>query len=142
MGEVARAAPLSTIEIFLVFLRLGLTSFGGPIAHLGYYHNEFVHKRKWIHEHAFADLVALCQFLPGPVSSQIGIALGLSRKGPLGAIAAWLGFTLPSALVMALFGIGLTYFQGQTGMNWLHGLKVAALAVWPRRCGDEFKTLS
>ena len=98
------------IEIFLIFLRLGLTSFGGPIAHIGYFRQEFVGKRKWLDEHAYGDLVSLCQFLPGPASSQVGIALGLSRGGVPGAIAAWLGFTLPSAIALVLFGIGLAHF--------------------------------
>src|SRR5271167_3623262 len=86
---------LSAWEIFRAFLRLGLTSFGGPIAHLGYFRLEFVEKRRWLDEHAYADIVALCQFLPGPASSQVGMALGLSRGGLVGALAAWIGFTLP-----------------------------------------------
>src|SRR5215472_4903688 len=88
----------SALEVLRIFLRLGLTSFGGPIAHLGYFRREFVERRRWLDEHAYADLVALCQFLPGPASSQVGIAIGLSRGGILGAIAAFLGFTLPSAI--------------------------------------------
>jgi chromate transporter len=116
------------IEVFFVFLRLGLTSFGGPIAHLGYFRNEFVTKRKWLSEHAYADLVTLCQFLPGPASSQVGMAVGLSRSGVLGAILAWIGFTLPSAFFLVLFGLGLTHFD-VTGESWLHGLKVVAVAV-------------
>lgn len=115
-------------EVFLVFLRLGLTSFGGPIAHLGYFHEEFVKRRAWVDEHTYADLVALCQFLPGPASSQVGMALGLSRAGYLGAIAAWLGFTLPSAVILILFAFGVNQFQlGNDG--WLHGLKIVAVAV-------------
>lgn len=114
--------------IFLIFLRLGLTSFGGPVAHLGYFRQEFVERRKWLDEHAYADLVSLCQFLPGPASSQVGIALGLSRGGIAGALASWLGFTLPSAILLVLFGIGLSNANGQYG-NWLHGLKIAAVAV-------------
>jgi len=116
-------------EVFLVFLRLGLTSFGGPIAHLGYFHNEFVNKRKWIHEHAYADLVALCQFLPGPASSQVGMAIGLNRAGILGAVAAWIGFTLPSAIILILFVLGLSVFPSYINSTWLHGLKVVAVAV-------------
>ena len=88
----------SAWSIFLIFLKLGLTSFGGPIAHLGYFREEFVVKRQWLNEQAYADWVALCQFLPGPASSQVGIALGLMRGGYMGALMAWLGFTLPSAL--------------------------------------------
>src|SRR6266478_1600690 len=101
-------------EVFAAFLKLGLTSFGGPIAHLGYFRNEFVERRKWLEEHSYADLVALCQFLPGPASSQVGIAIGLSRAGYLGALAAWTAFTLPSAIALALFAHGVTAF-GDTG---------------------------
>ena len=92
-------------EVLAVFLRLGLTSFGGPIAHLGYFHDEFVVRRRWLDEKTYADLVALCQFLPGPASSQVGIAIGLSRAGYLGSLAAWLGFTLPSAVALVLFAL-------------------------------------
>jgi chromate transporter len=115
-------------EVFAAFLKLGLTSFGGPIAHLGYFRNEFVERRKWLEEHSYADLVALCQFLPGPASSQVGIAIGLSRAGYLGALAAWTAFTLPSALALVLFAYGLSAV-GQADGGWLHGLKVAAVAV-------------
>lgn len=117
------------IEVLLIFLRLGLTSFGGPIAHLSYFHDEFVRKRKWFDEHAYADLVALCQFLPGPASSQVGIAIGLSRAGLLGAIAAWIGFTLPSALLLIAFAFGVSALQGSTAGGWLHGLKIVAVAI-------------
>ncbi|OGU13550.1 MAG: chromate transporter [Geobacteraceae bacterium GWC2_53_11] len=120
---------VTVLEIFLVFLRLGFTSFGGPIAHIGYFRQEFVEQRKWLDEHAYADLVALCQFLPGPASSQIGIALGLSRGGFPGAIASWLGFTLPSAIALVLFGMGLSVMGNTLGDQWLHGLKVVAVAV-------------
>lgn len=119
----------NVIEVFLAFLRLGLTSFGGPIAHLGFFRDEFVRKRKWVNDHAYADLVALCQFLPGPASSQVGIALGLSRAGIPGAVAAWLGFTLPSAIALVLFALSLSGFAGDLGGGWLHGLKVVAVAV-------------
>ena len=115
--------------IFLIFLRLGLTSFGGPIAHLGYFRQEFVERRKWLTESEYADLVFLCQFLPGPASSQVGIGLGLSRGGIPGAIASWLGFTLPSAILLVLFGMGLTFFGNTLYSGWLHGLKIAAVAV-------------
>src|SRR5690606_15872092 len=101
--------PMQTsLQIFLIFLRLGLTSFGGPIAQLGYFRAEFVTRRQWLSERSYADLVALCQFLPGPASSQVGIALGLSRGGYVGALAAWTGFTLPSALALMLFAMGLS----------------------------------
>ena len=116
-------------EIFRVFLRLGLTSFGGPIAHLGYFRHEFVETRRWLDEHGYADIVALCQFLPGPASSKVGIALGMSRGGLMGALAAWLGFTLPSAVALVLFGTGLPTISDRIGSSWLHGLKVVAVAV-------------
>lgn len=123
------AGRTSPAKIFLIFLRLGCTSFGGPIAHLGYFRNEFVGRRKWIEERAYADLVALCQFLPGPASSQVGIGIGLSRAGLCGAFAAWLGFTLPSALVLIAFGYGVVAFQDAVNHGILHGLKVVAVAV-------------
>lgn len=116
-------------SVFLIFLRLGLTSFGGPIAHLGYFRDEFVTRRRWLSERSYADLVALCQFLPGPASSQVGIALGLSRAGYAGAMAAWAGFTLPSALVLILFALGLSSYGDAISTGALHGLKVVAVAV-------------
>jgi len=112
-----------------VFLRLGLTSFGGPVAHLGYFRAEFVERRRWLEEPAYADIVALCQFLPGPASSQVGISLGLMRAGLPGALCAWLGFTAPSAIAMILFGYGVEMFGGQADSAWLHGLKIVAVAV-------------
>jgi chromate transporter len=112
-----------------IFLRLGLTSFGGPVAHLGYFRTEFVERRRWLDEPAFADIVALCQFLPGPASSQVGISLGILRAGLPGAFAAWLGFTTPSALVMILFGYGVTELGDLSRAAWLHGLKIVAVAV-------------
>ena len=120
---------MKSLEVLLVFSRLGLTSFGGPIAHLGYFRDEFVTKRKWISEHAYADLVALCQFLPGPASSQVGMGIGLSRLGIWGAILAWIGFTIPSAIVLILFGLGMAHFETGAHQHWLHGLKVVAVAV-------------
>jgi chromate transporter len=130
-GSAANAAARSgsTAEVFAAFLRLGLTSFGGPIAHLGYFHEEFVIRRKWLDEKTYVDLVALSQFLPGPASSKVGIALGLSRAGYPGALAAWTGFTLPSAFALVLFGYGVTSLGDALGSGWLHGLKVAAVAV-------------
>ena len=116
-------------SIFVVFLRLGLTSFGGPIAHLGYYRTEFVERRRWLSEAAYADLMALCQLLPGPASSQVGFAVGLSRGGLLGGVAAWLGFTLPSAVAMVLFAQGAAALTGPLSAGMLHGLQVAAVAV-------------
>lgn len=123
--------PTSTSawKVFLIFLRLGLTSFGGPVAHLGYLRAEFVERRRWLSESAYADLVALCQFLPGPASSQLGMALGLRQGGLAGAVAAWLGFSLPSALAMTLCGLGLATHPGLLPANVLHGLKIAAVAV-------------
>lgn len=115
--------------VFLIFLRLGLTSFGGPIAHLGYFRDEFVTRRQWLSERSYADLVALCQFLPGPASSQVGIALGLSRSGYAGALAAWAGFTLPSAIVLILFALGISSYGDAIPAGVLHGLKVVAVAV-------------
>ena len=117
------------LEVLWVFLRLGLTSFGGPVAHLGYFHGEFVRRRRWLAEHDYADLVALCQFLPGPASSQFGIAVGLGRAGWLGALAAWVGFTLPSALLLIAFALGLEALAGPLASGAIHGLKVVAVAV-------------
>ena len=117
-------------EIFLVFLKLGLTSFGGPIAHLGYFRAEFVERRRWLTERAFAELVALAQFLPGPASSQTGFAIGLMRGGAFGALAAWTGFTLPSALLMLAFAYGARPLgEAGWGGGLLHGLKLAAVAI-------------
>jgi chromate transporter len=116
-------------EVFAAFLKLGLTSFGGPVAHLGYFRNEFVERRKWLDEQSYADLVALCQFLPGPASSQVGISIGLLRAGYPGALAAWTAFTFPSALALLLFAYGLSASGNALGSGWLHGLKVAAVAV-------------
>ena len=122
----------SFFEVLAVFTRLGLTSFGGPIAHLGYFRDEIVTRRKWVSEQTYADLVALAQFLPGPASSEVGIALGISRAGLKGGLAAWLGFTLPSAAALILFAYGLNAFGGNganlTESGWLHGLTVVAVA--------------
>ncbi|MDR7148148.1 chromate transporter [Hydrogenophaga palleronii] len=115
--------------VFLVFLHLGLTSFGGPVAHLGYFRTEFVERRRWLGERAYADIVALAQFLPGPASSQVGMALGLARGGYAGALAAWLGFTMPSAIVLILFALGMARHSELMSAGALHGLKVVAVAV-------------
>ena len=117
------------LEVFLVFLRLGCTSFGGPVAHLGYYRAELVARRRWLSEATFADLVALCQFMPGPASSQTGMAIGLLRAGPAGMFAAWAGFTLPSALAMTAFGYGIGAVGNVSNAGWLRGLKLVAVAV-------------
>lgn len=140
---------LSPIQVFLAFLKLGLTSFGGPVAHLGYFREEFVTRRRCLDDATYADLVALCQFLPGPASSQVGIGIGLSQAGLRGGLAAWTGFTLPSALFLMLFASGISLLpETVVAVGWLHGLKVVAVAVvaqavwgmartlcpdWPRR---------
>lgn len=116
-------------EVFLAFLVMGLTSFGGPIAHLGYFRKEFVERRRWLDDHSYADLVALCQFLPGPASSQVGMVLGLGRAGWPGMFAAWAGFTLPSASVLILFAYGITGYAELAASGWVHGLKLAAVAI-------------
>src|ERR1700677_1107735 len=119
--EIKQTTAEPAWRVFLIFLRLGLTSFGGPIAHLGYFREEFVARRRWLSERSYADLVALCQFLPGPASSQVGMALGMTRAGLPGAVAAWAGFTLPSALIMTVFGIGLSTWGGIFSWGVLHG---------------------
>jgi chromate transporter len=121
--------PVPVASVFGIFLKLGCTSFGGPVAHIGYYRHEFVEKRKWLDDGAYADLVALCNFLPGPASSQTGIALGLLKAGLPGGVAAWLGFTLPSALLLYLFAVGFMSFGLSPDAGWLHGLKIVAVAV-------------
>jgi len=124
------ASPIASAwSVFWVFLRLGLTSFGGPVAHLGYFRAEAVERRAWLSDAAYADLVALCQMLPGPTSSQVGLGLGLHRAGLPGALAAWSGFTLPSALALTLGALGLTALDPATDAGWLRGLKVVAAAV-------------
>ncbi|MCW4152798.1 chromate efflux transporter [Halomonas sp. 18H] len=116
-------------EVFHAFLLLGMTAFGGPVAHLAYFRETFVTRRQWLDEHAYADLVALCQFLPGPASSQVGFALGMMRAGPLGGLAAWTAFTLPSALLLVLFALGAGSLDGAVGQGLLQGLKVVAVAI-------------
>ena len=117
------------IEVLLVAFKLGLTSFGGPVAHLGYFRDEYVTRREWLDEAAYADLVALCQLLPGPASSQVGMAVAMTRAGIGGGIAAWVGFTLPSAVLLILFGYGVTALGDLASAGWLSGLKVVAVAV-------------
>jgi chromate transporter len=119
----------TALEVFLAFFRLGLTSFGGPVAHIGYFRSDLVARRRWLDEAVFADLVALCQFMPGPASSQTGMAIGLLRAGPAGMFAAWLGFTLPSAVAMGLFAYGVTALGDVSQAAWLKGLKLVAVAV-------------
>ena len=119
----------SPIEVFRVFLRLGLTSFGGPAAHIGYFREEFVVRRRWLDEDSFTGLIGLCQFLPGPASSQVGFSIGLMRAGFWGALAAWTGFTLPSAIALVLFAYGAGALSGPIGTGLLHGLKLVAVAI-------------
>jgi chromate transporter len=124
-----KGSSRSALEVFLVFLRLGMTSFGGPVAHLGFFRQEFVERRRWIDDVGYADLVALCQFLPGPASSQVALALGWKRAGYPGALCAWLGFTLPSAALMLAFACGVQKLNGFGQSGWVQGLKIAAVAV-------------
>jgi chromate transporter len=128
-------------EVFLTFLKLGLTSFGGPIAHLGYFRDECVLRRRWIEEAEYADLVALCQSLPGPASSQVGFSLGLMRAGFPGGLAAWLGFTLPSAALLTGFAFGMGALHGPAAAGMLHGLELVALAVVAQAVWGMARTL-
>jgi chromate transporter len=122
-------SPGTAIEVLLIFLRLGVSCFGGPIAHIGYFRDEFVTRRRWLDEQSYADLVGLCQFLPGPASSQVGFSIGLMRAGYLGGLAAWTGFTLPSAALLVLFAYGAGALGGPLGTGLLHGLKLVAVAI-------------
>src|ERR1700733_6108070 len=131
----------SMLEVFLAFLKLGLTSFGGPIAHLGYFHRELVVRRHWVDDAAYTDIVALCQFLPGPASSQVGFTLGLIRAGYGGGLAAWLGFTLPSAILMTAFAYGAKELSGPIGQGVIHGLKLAAVAIVAQAVWGMARTL-
>lgn len=130
-------------EVFAAFLKLGLTSFGGPIAHLGYFRAEFVERRKWLNESSYADIVALCQFLPGPASSQVGFTLGILRgNGLLGGLAAWFAFTMPSAIILFAFALGATAFTGTFAEGVLHGLKLVAVAVVAQAIWGMAKSLT
>src|ERR1700674_3536209 len=130
-------------EVFVAFLKLGLTSFGGPIAHLGYYRDELVIRRKWLDETTYADLIALCQFLPGPASSQVGFCLGILRgNGLLGGLAAWFAFTMPSALILFAFAMGAAAFTGPVAEGFLHGLKLVAVAVVAQAIWGMSRTLT
>ena len=131
----------SPLEVLLAFAKLGVSCFGGPIAHIGYFREEFVIRRRWIDEPAFADLVALCQFLPGPASSQVGFSIGLMRGGYLGALAAWTAFTLPSAVLLVLFAYGANTLQGPIGAGFLHGLKLVAVAIVAQAVWGMARTL-
>jgi chromate transporter len=131
----------SPLEVLLVFLKLGVTCFGGPIAHIGYFREEFVVRRRWLDEQAYADLVGLCQFLPGPASSQVGFSIGLMRAGYRGGLAAWTGFTLPSAIALVLFAYGASAPAGPIGIGLLHGLKLVAVAVVAQAVWGMARTL-
>lgn len=129
-GQTAeKRHPGGVLEVFWVFLRLGLTSFGGPVAHLAYFREAFVERRRWLSERAYADLVALCQFLPGPASSQVGMALGLQRAGLGGMLAAWFAFTMPSVVLLVAFAYGVAAAGDLSGAGWVSGLKAAAVGV-------------
>lgn len=137
--DIPQGTPL---EVLAAFTKLGLTSFGGPVAHLGYFRAELVERRRWLDDQTYADLVALCQFLPGPASSQTGIGLGVMRAGLLGGMAAWLGFTLPSALLMIGAAFGVALLGKNTGVDWLHGLKIVAVAVVTQALWGMARTLT
>ena len=143
-AERAKATGCDTgspLEVLLAFLKLGVSSFGGPIAHIGYFRNEFVLRRGWLDEQAYADLAGLCQFLPGPASSQVGFSIGLMRAGYLGGVAAWVAFTLPSAILLVLFAYGATALTGLTGSALLHGLKLVAVAIVAQAVWGMTRTL-
>jgi chromate transporter len=131
----------SALEVLRAFAKLGVSCFGGPIAHIGYFRQEFVVKRRWLDEQAYADLVALCQFLPGPASSQVGFSLGLMRAGYLGGLAAWAAFTLPSAIALVLFAYGASALEGEIGSGLLHGLKLVAVAIVAQAVWGMARTL-
>jgi len=142
-----RVAPVfrhtgSPLEVLLVFFKLGLSCFGGPIAHIGYFREEFVVRRRWLAEQSYVDLVALCQFLPGPASSQVGFSIGLMRAGYLGGLAAWTGFTLPSAIILVLFAYGAGALSGPDGTGLLHGLKLVAVAIVAQAVWGMARTLT
>ncbi len=142
IAEAKARQPGSPLEVLLAFLKLGFTCFGGPIAHLGYFREAFVVRRGWLDEQSYADLVALCQFLPGPASSQVAFSIGLMRAGYRGALAAWTGFTLPSAIAMVLFAYGAGALGGPTGIGLLHGLKLVAVAIVAQAAWGMARTLS
>lgn len=141
-AEPARRHPGTVGEVFWAFLVLGVTSFGGPVAHLGYFREAFVRRRGWLGDRAFADLVALCQFLPGPASSQVGMAIGLQRAGFGGLLAAWTAFTLPSAVLLVGFAYGMTALGSEAGAGSVQGLKAAAVAVVAHAVGSMARTLT
>ncbi|UIF87922.1 chromate efflux transporter [Cupriavidus sp. UYPR2.512] len=140
-GTTTAMRPSAAAEVLAVFLKLGLTSFGGPIAHIGYFRREFVERRRWLDEKAFSDLVGLCQFLPGPASSQVGFSIGLLRAGWLGGLAAWCGFTLPSILLLLAFAVMAPVLGGSIGTGLIHGLKLVAVAVVAQAVWDMARRL-
>jgi chromate transporter len=140
-GAAAARPAGSAREVLLVFLKLGVSCFGGPIAHIGYFREEFVRRRRWLDETGYADLVALCQFLPGPASSQVGFSIGLMRAGYRGGLAAWTGFTLPSAIALVLFAYGAGALGGPAGSGLLHGLKLVAVAIVAQAVWGMARTL-
>ncbi len=131
----------SSLEVLLAFAKLGVSCFGGPIAHIGYFREEFVVRRRWLDEQAFADLVALCQFLPGPASSQVGFSIGLMRGGYRGGLAAWIAFTLPSAILLVFLAYGAKFLQGPIGDGVLHGLKLVAVTIVAQAVWGMARTL-
>ncbi|APR39599.1 chromate efflux transporter [Paraburkholderia sp. SOS3] len=141
LPSAPRARPRAALEVLAVFLRLGLTSFGGPIAHLGYFRREFVVRRNWLDDQRYSDLVGVCQFLPGPTSSQVGFSIGLLRAGWLGALAAWCGFTLPSVLLLLGFAVLAPHLSGGLGDGLVHGLKLVAVAVVAQAVWDMARRL-
>ena len=141
-GQAERAGRGSALEVLAIFFKLGVSCFGGPIAHIGYFRDEFVTRRRWLDEQAYADLVALCQFLPGPASSQVGFSIGLLRAGYRGGLAAWTGFTLPSAIVLVLFAYGAGSLGGPLGNGLLHGLKLVAVAIVAQAVWGMARTLA
>jgi len=139
--EITPQRSRSVVQVFLIFLRLGLTSFGGPVAHIAYFRDEFVAQRKWFSEKTYTEIVALCQFLPGPASSQVGLAIGLSSAGYRGALAAWLGFTLPSAIAITLFAFGINAFSYDSIAGAVYGLKIVAVAIIAQAIWGMARTL-
>ncbi|AKM32331.1 chromate ion family chromate transporter [Pandoraea faecigallinarum] len=134
-------ASHAALDVLRAFFVLGLTSFGGPLAHIGYFHREFVEKRRWVDDAGFVDLVGLCQFLPGPASSQVGFSIGLLRAGWLGGLAAWCGFTLPSVLLLLVFALIAPHLGGTPGAGLVHGLKLVAVAVVAQAVWDMARRL-
>jgi chromate transporter len=141
ISSVTRPRRYAALDVLLVFLKLGLTSFGGPVAHIGYFRREFVERRRWLDEEAFTDLVGLCQFLPGPASSQVGFAIGLLRAGWAGGLAAWCGFTLPSAFLLLAFATLAPRLNTPAGVGLVHGLKLVAVAVVAQAVWDMARRL-